>query len=105
MEAVSFLKEYSENKDLADKKYLNKTVLVNGKIKSYSGISNGINLELSAGNEMETVTCSIDSSQIDNKVNFDSGREVNIKGRCGGYTSEEMLGLKNIGLVQCSIVN
>ncbi len=104
LESNSFLKEYAENKDASDTKYLNKTIQVSGEIKAITEISNGLNVELKAGQEMETVTCSIDSSQLEKAQQLVVGSKATLKGRCGGYLYEEMLGMKNIGLVQCSII-
>ncbi len=103
VDSKEFLKEYSENHNNADKKYLYQTVLVKGEINSCTAFSRGLNIELNAGNELETVTCSLDYDQINSETNLNRGQKVFIKGRCGGYRFKEWLGLKNISIVECTL--
>lgn len=97
------LKQYAEQTSLSDSLYLDKTVSVEGTIKSITPVKKGINVELNTGEEMETVTGTIDSTQIPEGIVMTEGKNIKLKGRCAGYVEEEMLGLKNVSIVQCSI--
>ncbi len=105
IETAILLREYSEDKETANRKYLDKTIIVKGEINSCIAVPHGLNIELTAGNDLETITCSVDYAQLNNKQNFIKGRKIELKGRCGGYLYEENLGLRNIRLTQCSIIN
>jgi len=101
--STQLLKQYSEQTSKSDSLYLDKTISVDGTIKSVAPVKNGINVELNTGDEMETVTGTVDSTQIPEGIVMSEGKNIRLKGRCAGYVEEEMLGLKNVSIVQCSI--
>ncbi|MBW1295778.1 OB-fold protein [Aquimarina litoralis] len=89
IEATSLVKEFSEDADLASKKYLNKTIIVKGKLT-----------EIEANSLMlaDAAYCTFDVNH--NISDADLNSEYAIKGRCIGY--DELLEV--VKLDQASII-
>lgn len=104
LESKSFMAEYTSDIKTSNKKYLDKIVIVIGRVKSISPVSNGVNVEIEAGKYEESISCNIDSSTLTTDLNIYKDSIISIKGRCGGYIEEDLIGIKNISLIQCSIL-
>jgi pectate lyase len=101
--ATELIDTYSNQPHHSDSLYLERILLVEGTIKYVTPVSHEICVELNTGDEMETITGTVDSTAIPENLILSSGRNVILKGRCKGYTEEDMLGLKNVSLIHCSI--
>lgn len=72
--ATELAKEFSENQEVSSKKYLNKTIIVEGELTEIE--ENSITIS-------EAVYCSFDSNTDFSNQNV--GTQLKIKGRCIGY--------------------
>lgn len=86
--ATEFIKDFTSSQDSVFFKYLNKTVIVYGKLSQFS--SNSLTIE-------ENIFCTFTSTDYLPII----GEITYVKGRCIGY--DDLLG--EIKLDQCSIVN
>ena len=87
LSASDLFSEYENDEEASNKKYLGKIIEVSGKIvniKEFDG-----NFEISLEDEMEGVTCLVDSSYaIQQKKELDQLKPeqiIKIKGQCNGY--------------------
>jgi len=97
LEAKQLISEFKKDEDSATKKYLDKTILVKGEIKSIR-ILNNHGMVFSLEDEMEGVSCSVDSADVVNNAlkiaQFVKGSMGSFKGRCSGM-------LMDIQVINC----
>ncbi len=87
--------DYAANEEQANAMYLNKVLLVTGKLGSVSeSDSVTVTYSLDTADPMATVTCNVDKSMIEK--NPEPGTDIRIKGLCTGL-------LMDVVLVKCSI--
>lgn len=97
LEAKQLISEFKKDEDSATKKYLDKTILVKGEIKSIRTLNNH-GMVFSLEDEMEGVSCSVDSADV--VINalkiaqFVKGSTGSFKGRCSGM-------LMDIQVINC----
>lgn len=75
LSAEQFYQEFKTNAETANKKYLDKAVLLDGTISEVS----------ETGVELPNVSCTVDSSQISKLVSLKVGDKVKIQGQVVGY--------------------
>jgi len=94
MEPRQLVAEYKKNESAANDAYLNKVVLVSGKVKSIENKEGTQNIFLEANDLLASVSCEMSSVEPAIAV----GDEVQIKGQCVGY-------LMDVVLTKCVLVN
>lgn len=105
MQASDFLTNYGENHAAYDTKYLDQAVTVQGEVVvSESMDEDGFKVEIKGNAEDETVNCIFDKTALTEETLPEIGSTVVVKGKCTGYTVEDMIGLKTITMVQCLII-
>ena len=82
-------KSFTANKDEANKKYINKSVLVEGAVSAVEGVTVSL----------DHVACNMDSTQITMLKDFKPGSKVKIQGLVVGYDDL----MDEIKLSQCVI--
>jgi len=93
--AETFFQEFEQNEAAANKKYLNKTVLISGIVTEIQGVDSvGINITLETLNPLFGVSCEFTDPGKADKIKI--GDEVSIKGLCTGM-------LLDVVLVKCSV--
>ena len=85
--APNLMAQYNQNEKDADATYLNKTIDVSGKIKDVNKDSSGVSLTLETGDEMSTVSCTLDKFAKQPREDYAIGEEVIMKGVCLGKNS------------------
>jgi hypothetical protein len=97
VKAVDIFNEFDKNEAVANKKYLNKVVSVDGKIADISAVDSlGINIILRADNPLFGVSCQVPSGSRDARLKV--GDQVQITGLCTGK-------LMDVVLVKCRVEN
>jgi len=99
--AKDFLAEYNANKAEADAKYLNKTIVVSGNIANITTMDDKIIVEIEGKDALESVSCNFDKSSIAQDEPFKIGDAIKFKGKCAGFTEDDLMGIKTITMVQC----
>ena len=95
--AQVLLAEYSKDEVAANKKYLNKIVNVEGKLKSIDkDHTNSLTLTLEANDPMASVTCQLDERHSRDTGRVKVGDKIKVTGICAGM-------LADIVLVRCSV--
>jgi len=97
VEAKQLISEFKKDEDSSTKKYLDKTISVKGEIKSIRTLKNH-GIVFSLEDEMEGVSCSIDSADVVNNAlkitQLIKGSTGAFKGRCSGM-------LMDIQVINC----
>ncbi len=87
--AASLIKEFADDSLTASKKYIDKTVLVSGEVKSVD--TSGV-ISLGVAGDMSSVQCTMDKRHTLDYSTVKEGTTVSIKGKCSGYETQELLG-------------
>jgi hypothetical protein len=80
--ADSLFNQFQNNEAVANRQYLGKVVVVNGKISNIQQTDSTLSILLDAGGAMGGINCSMASKQA---VHLQTGDLVSIKARCTGY--------------------
>ena len=97
--ATELYRQCSENVTEANGQYLDKVLLVRGRLQSINrGEAGSLNLILDAGSEMGGIICEFPKGNLPPGMNLQTGKELTIKGQCTGF-------LMDVVLVKCVIVN
>ena len=95
VDAEHIYREFSDNEDEANKKYVNKVITVVGKVSEMLTLdSAGLNITLSTDNPLFGVSCQLPMETMDTSLKV--GDDVRIKGLCTGK-------LMDVVLVKCVI--
>ena len=92
----SLYKQFEENEESANAKYLGKVVELTGTVKSVETDENGDLTLMLPGDEMFGVSCKLNNNENKSAKKIQNGDEVKIKGVCSGK-------LMDVVLVNCSI--
>ena len=85
----AFIKDFEQDSAKASKKYIDKTVLVQGQVKSVD--TAGV-ISLANAGEMSSVQCMMDKRHSLDYSTIKEGSTVSIQGKCNGYQADELLG-------------
>lgn len=85
--APELLKAYQENDSVANKKFLGKVLMVEGKIKSVDESAGNISLDDAATNAV--VRCAMDSTIQGDLRLIKRGNTISIKGVCTGFNKDD----------------
>ncbi len=75
---------FDEDEQAANKKFLGKTVLVEGVISAISNTSENISIALESDAPLGEVVCELNTTLVKNMDDISVGDVVNIKGECSG---------------------
>lgn len=93
--AEALLKDFLQDEAGANENYLNKTLIVSGKVSTFKTDDRGnIAVTLRAGSEPLGVKCKLDHTVDHRRKEFQIGEDVSFKGVCMGF-------IKNVELVGC----
>ena len=96
--AETLTKEFSENEAVASKKYVDKVLIVFGKVEEIKSFGKETSVLLSSNDPMSSVTCSFYQEETTRLKNINAGTKIKIKGKCTGK-------LMDVVLNNCSLVN
>lgn len=100
----SLLMEFEKDTATANRKYIDKVILVNGQVKSIDREGNPVVIAIGDPTAMSSVQCSMDSTYVEDYKDVNEGDHVKIKGMCTGGKTEELFGTDVI-LNRCVIEN
>lgn len=96
--ASVLIDEFSSDEIVANNKYLDKIIQVNGKIISNKNIDGKRVIELETSNDFGSVLCHFSTESSKKILQLEIGQNVEIKGICTGF-------LMDVILVKCEIIN
>jgi uncharacterized protein (DUF1330 family) len=99
IDAEKLIAAYETDEENANKLYLGKVLLVNGKISAIENQQDTlVNILLGGQDNMHQVSCLLDKAQIKNIKNYSVEKTIAIKGICTGF-------LADVELNRCVIVD
>jgi hypothetical protein len=101
--AKELIKEFEENEQAANTRFLDKIIAVNGSIKDVMKDDRGF-YTVMVGNEGYTssVRCSMDADHQLRDIQLQLGSNITIKGICTGFNADQLLG-SDVILNRCVI--
>ncbi len=91
--AKDFIREFEENENAANEKFLDKIIAVNDTIKDIIKDDEGFyTLMIGEKNKTSSVRCSMDPNHQTEVELLRMGNIITIKGACTGYNQDELLG-------------
>jgi hypothetical protein len=91
--ATDLIKEFSNNEQASNTKYLDKVISVEGIAKDIIKDDKGFySIALGDTSSMSSVRCSIDSLHSREVAAVQQGSTIALKGICSGFNADEMLG-------------
>lgn len=91
MSEMELIKEFSQDQNSSNKKYLGKLMELSGNIKKIDTDENGFHtIILGSSVNMSSVRCSIDSSFNSEAHDLTVGSKIIIKGICTGYNADDL---------------
>lgn len=104
--ASDFLNEFQSDEHQANAKYIGKTVLVSGVLKSVESVEQGAyTLVLGDENGTSSIRCEMDSTFYNPGNTLETGIILNIKGKCSGYNADDMGLGSDIIMSPCVLMN
>lgn len=92
VDAAALVKEFETDETAANTKYLDKIIVVKGKVASTEITSEGmINIALATDSEIATVSCAMLPGENKEASDIKVGDEVTIKGLCTGMLMDVVL--------------
>ncbi len=89
--AINFLREYSSDQVLSDKKYLGKIIQVDGNLKDIETDGKGsLTFVLGDLTSMSSVRCSLDTLLVIDQSAYPVGTAVALKGECTGFNADDL---------------
>lgn len=102
---TALISAFTINEKAAHAKYIDKALHVTGQLKAIDKDEKGnYTLVLGDSASLSSVRCSMDSTFAPDKYAIRKGGPVQIKGRCTGFTADELLGADLI-LNRCVVYN
>ena len=92
MESGELIAAFEKDSASANRKYINKVVLVSGTVKTIDANGNPVVIALGNPGEMSSVLCSMDSSYAAEYQNIREGEKISVKGMCIGGETQELFG-------------
>lgn len=96
--ASVLLEEFSNDEIVANNKYLDKIVQVNGKVLSKKIIEEKGVIALQTNDDFGSILCHFSPESSDKFSNLELGQNIKIKGICTGF-------LMDVILIKCEIIN
>ena len=99
----SLLKEFEQDEPASNKKYWDKILLVDGRVKDVTVDERGLySLIVGDSTSMSSVRCSMDGAHNHEAKSAKKGDWLAMKGICVGFNADELLG-SDVILVRCVV--
>ncbi len=103
--AIDLIKEFEQNDTLANRKYTEKIVTVNGTISSLEKADTTFNLKMTDSITGSYLIFAFQSNAGDAIRRLKAGDRVSVKGSCSGGVYSEILETRYISFKRCVIIN
>ncbi|MFM7016561.1 MAG: OB-fold protein [Bacteroidota bacterium] len=97
----SVFNSFYTNKAEANKKFIGKTIQLDGVVSSVDTSNGNVSVIYKVNNEMGNVVCRMDSTDAP-KVNVKEGQSLSLKGECTGYEDDMLI---EVSFNRCVLVN
>lgn len=103
VEAAAFINEFRQNEAAANKKYTEKTVVVNGLVSELEAADTVMNVKMIDTLSGSYVIFAFQQQDLAASKGLKEGEAVSIKGSCSGGTYSAILEAESISFKRCAI--
>jgi len=101
--ATDFIKEFEKSDSLANKKYIEKIITVNGTVSEVEAADTTANIKFVDSTNGSYIIFAFQQQHMAEAKQLKQGDKVSIKGSCSGGTYSEILGTEYISFKRCAI--
>ncbi len=101
--AIGFIKEFQQNEHIANSKYSEKIVVVEGIINEIETVDTTANIKFIDSLSGDYVIFAFQQQHLAEAKKLQEGQRVSIKGSCSGGTNSEILGIKYISFKRAAL--
>lgn len=104
IQAIQLIGEFEKSDSVANTKYRNKVLLVEGKIKSLDTVAEHFTIVLGEGSAMSSVRCLVDTKYLKEASGLVVGQLVKIRGAITGFKKDDLGIGSDVELNRCVVV-
>lgn len=101
--AMDFIKEFEKNDSLANRKYTEQIITVNGTVSEVQQVDTTANIKFIDTTSGSYIIFAFQQQHLAEAKQLKEGDKVSIKGSCSGGTYSEILGTEYISFKRCAI--
>ena len=101
--AMDFIKEFEKNDSLANNKYTEQIITVNGTVSEVQQVDTTANIKFIDTTSGSYIIFAFQQQHLAEAKQLKEGDKVSIKGSCSGGTYSEILGTEYISFKRCAI--
>jgi len=101
--AMDFIKEFEKSDSLANKKYTEKIIVVNGIVSEIEAADTTANIKFIDTTSGSYIIFAFQQQHLAEAKQLKEGEQVSIKGSCSGGTYSEILGTEFISFKRCAL--
>ena len=101
--AMDFIKEFEKNDSLANRKYTEQIITVNGTVSEVQQVNTTANIKFIDTTSGSYIIFTFQQQHLAEAKQLKEGDKVSIKGSCSGGTYSEILGTEYISFKRCAI--
>jgi len=105
VDALSFINEFKTNEASANKKYVEKIIVVNGNISAVEAADSIMNVKMIDPSTGSYAIFAFQQQDLAATKALKVGDQVSIKGSCSGGTFSSILEVESISFKRCTLVN
>ena len=103
VEAMDFIKEFEKNDSLANAKYTEKIITVNGIVSAVEAADTTANIKFIEAGTGSYIIFAFQQQHLAEAKQLKEGDKVSIKGSCSGGTYSEILGTEFVSFKRCAV--
>ena len=101
--AMDLINEFRQNDSLANKKYVEKILVINGTVFEKEAADTTMNIKFTDTTSGAYIICAFQQQHLSEVKNIKEGDLVSIKGSCSGGAYSEILETEYITLKRCAL--
>ena len=101
--ALDFIKEFRQNASMANRKYTEKIVVVNGIVSTIEAADTTANIKFADTSTGDYIIFAFQQQHLADAKKLKKGQHVSIKGSCSGGTYSEILGINYISFKRAAL--
>jgi len=103
--ALDLIHEFEKNDSLANKKYVEKIMVVSGEVSEVEGVDSTVNIKMADSTSGSYVIFAFQPQHFGQAKKIKLGEKVSIKGSCSGGAFSKILETEFITFKRCAINN
>jgi len=101
--ALDFIKEFRQNASMANRKYTEKIVVVNGIVSTIEAADTTANIKFTNASTGDYIIFAFQQQHLADAKKLKEGQQVSIKGSCSGGAYSQILGINYISFKRAAL--